>query len=110
MDGLQDRFRLSHGCIGPARPDERKAPTRDTAASKEYAVADGEAPEELRDLVGAAQPAADALVRRKVGDVLAEEADAAGGRHEVAGDRVKQRCLAGAIGAQHRAPLAGGDA
>src|SRR5262249_399381 len=75
----------------------------------EHAVADREATKELRYLVGAAQSPADALMGRQVGDILAEEADAAGGRHEIAGDGVEQCRLAGAVGAQHRTPLAAGN-
>ena len=41
--------------------------------------------------------------------IFAEEADAAGGGREVAGDRIEQRGLARAIGAQNAAPLAGID-
>ena len=44
----------------------------------------------------------------QAGDVLAEEADAPGGRREVPGDGVEERRLAGAVGAQHGAALAGG--
>ena len=43
----------------------------------------------------------------KRGHVLAEEADGAGGRQEVAGDAVEERRLAGAVRAEHGAPLAG---
>ena len=102
-------LRLHPVDVGGARTQQRKAPPRDAAAGEEDAVADAQAAEQLRDLVGAPHAAADALMRRQVGDVLAEEADAAGGRHEVAGDGVEQRRLAGAVGAEHRAPFAGRD-
>ena len=41
-----------------------------------------------------------------MGDVLAEEPDGAGSRRKIAGDAVEQRGLAGAVGAEHGAPLA----
>src|SRR5262249_2670529 len=52
---------------------------------------------------------ADALVRRQIGDVLAEEEDPTGGRRKVASDGVEQRGLARAIGAQHGPAFADGD-
>src|SRR5262249_17428178 len=50
------------------------------------------------------------LVRREPVDRLALEADAAGLRHGVAGDRVEERRLAGAVGADEGDDLAGRDA
>ena len=63
--------------------------------------------EELADLVGPPQAAADSLVDRKRRHILAKEADAPRRRRKVAGDRVEQRRLAGAVGAEDRPPLAG---
>ena len=62
-----------------------------------------------RGLVGATQALPDPLVRRQLGDVLAEEMDAPGGRRKVAGDCVEEGRLAGAVGAENRAPFARGD-
>ena len=44
-----------------------------------------------------------------VGHVFAEETDPPRGRRKIAGDGVEQRGLAGAVGAEHGAPLAGAD-
>ena len=109
MHGVDDRFRLHHVDVVTARTQQRKAPPRDAAAGEKDAVADAQAAEQLRDLIGAPHAAADALMRRQVGDVLAEEADAAGRRQEIAGHGVEQRRLAGAVGAEDRAPFAGRD-
>src|SRR5262245_40772953 len=98
--------RLQEGVAG-ARADQREAPARDAAAGEIDVVEHGEAGEQRGDLVGAAQAAADALVRREVRHVLAEEADGAGVRREVACDAVEERGLTGAVGAQHGAALAG---
>ncbi len=97
MDGVEDRFRLRHVHVGLRRAEQGEAPPRDAAAGEEDRVDDAQATEQLRDLVGPAQPAPDALVGRQVRDVLAEEADASGRRQEVAGDSIEQRGLAGAV-------------
>ena len=89
-----------------ARPAEVEAAARDAAHGEEEIVPDREVAEQQRRLVGAPQSHADAVVGRHLGDVLAEEAHAARGRREVAGDDVEQRRLAGAIGPDHRPPLA----
>ena len=89
-----------------ARPAEVETPARHAAHGEEQIVPDREVAEQQRRLVGAPQAHADAVVGRHLGDVLAEEAHAARGRREIAGDDVEQRRLAGAIGADHRPPLA----
>ena len=96
-----------HQRVVAARTKQRKASARNAAAGEIDIVVHRQAGEQRGNLVGAAQAAADALVGRKVGDVLAEEADGAGGRREIAGDAVEQRGLARAVRAEHRAPLAG---
>ena len=106
MHRVQDRFRLHHGAIVGARTRQREASARDAAAGEIDVFAHGQPRKQQRDLVSAPQPAADALVRREGGDVLAEEADRAGGRREVAGDAVEERRLPGAVRAEHSAPLA----
>src|SRR6202042_412364 len=63
--------------------------------------------EQLADLIGAAQTAANSLVDRERRHILAKEADAPCRRRKVASDRVKQRRLSGAIRAKNRPPLAG---
>ena len=45
-------------------------------------------------------------MRREVGDVFAKEPDRSRGRQKVAGNAVEERGLAGAVGAEHRAPFA----
>ena len=87
---------------------EREAPAAHPADREEEVVADGEVAEQQRGLVGAPQAPADALVGRQVGDVLAEEEDAAGRGRKVPGDRVEERGLAGAVGAEDGAALARG--
>ena len=94
--------RLHHG-VGGARADEREAAARAAAAGEIDVVAHGEVLEQQRNLVGAAQAAANALVRRQQGDVLAEETHRSRGRRKVAGHVVEQRGLAGAVRSQHRA-------
>ena len=92
-----------------ARPRQGEAAAGNAAAGEKDAIADAEPAEELRYLIGPAQAAPDPLMHRQRGDVLAEEADAAGRRQEIAGDGVEQRGLARAVGADDRAPLAGCD-
>ena len=92
-----------------ARAQEAEAAVGDAAHREEQVVAHREVAKQQRRLVGAPQPFADALVRRQVGDVFAEEMDPPGGGREVAGDGVEQRGLAGAVGAEDRVLLAGGD-
>ena len=107
MDRLHEIFGRVHQRVVLTGAEEREAPARDAAAGEVDVVVDGEAGKQRGDLVGPAQAAADALVGREVRDVLAEEADGAGGRREIAGDAVEQRGLAGAVRAEHGAPLAG---
>ena len=42
-------------------------------------------------------------------DILVEKANAPRRRHEIAGDSIEQRSLSGAVTANDRTPLAGGD-
>jgi hypothetical protein len=90
-------------------PKEAVAAARDPGDGEEQIVAHRELPKQQRGLIGAAQAAADPLMRRQVGHILAEEADPPFAGREIAGDRVEQRRLAGAVGAEHAAALAGGD-
>ena len=107
------RTRSSSSSVASARgmrrawPEEVEAPARYAAHGEEKIVADRQVAEQQRRLIGASQSHADALVGRHLGHVLAEEAHAAGGRREVAGDDVEQRRLAGAVGAEHGPALAG---
>ncbi len=107
MHRLHEIVGRVHQGIVLSRTQKREASARDAAAGEIDVVLYGEAREQRRDLVGPAQPAADALIGREVRDVLAEETDGAGGGREVAGDAVEQRGLAGTVGAEHGAPLAG---
>ena len=70
---------------------------------------DGEAGEFLRDLERAGEAHMAALMHGKPGDVAAFEQDAAGARHEPAGDHVEERRLAGAIGADEAGDAAAVD-
>ena len=88
---------------------QAEAAAGDAAHREEEVVAHRQVAKQQRGLVGAAQALADALVRRQLGDVLAEEMDPPGGGREVAGDGVEQRRLAGAVGAEDGVLLAGGD-
>src|SRR5438477_11294914 len=72
-------------------------------------VGAGEAAEQDRALIGAADAATDALVRRQGRHILAEEDDAAAIGAIVAADDIEQRGLAGAVGAEDGQPLAGLD-
>ena len=106
VDGLHEVLGRIHQRVVAARPQQREAPARNAAAREIHVVDHRKAGEQRGDLIGAAQAPPDALVRREVRHVLAEEADRPGGRREVAGDAVEQRGLAGAVRAEHRAPLA----
>src|SRR5579872_174149 len=85
MDRLEERQGLRHVDVARARPDQREPSPGDAAASKEDAVAYAEAAEELRNLIGPSQTAADALMRRQIAHVLAEEANTSGGERKFAG-------------------------
>ena len=102
-------FRLHHGAVVGARARERKAAAGNAAAGEIDGIANAEPAKQLRYLVGPPQSAADPFLHRQRGDVFVEKADTPRGRHEVAGDGVEQRRLAGAVGADHRPPFAGGD-
>jgi hypothetical protein len=88
---------------------EAEAPVADAADREIEVVAHREVAKQQRRLVGAPEALPDALVRRQVGDVFAEEMDPPGSGREVAGDGVEERRLAGAVGAEDRRLLAGGD-
>ena len=62
----------------------------------------GERLEQLHELEGAHETAPRSPLRRKAGDVVAIEGDAAFGRRAEARDRVEQRRLAGAVRADDR--------
>ena len=96
-----------HQRVVAARTKRREAAARNAAAGKVDVVVNGEPRKQRGNLIGAPKAAADALKGRKVGHVLAEESDRAGGRRKIAGDAVEERGFAGAVGAEHRAPLAG---
>ena len=64
---------------------------------------------DLGDLKGARDAAPDAPRRQQIRDVLAVEQDAAGGRGQKSADQIEEGGLAGAVGADHRAQLAGLD-
>jgi hypothetical protein len=105
VHGLYQRLRRMHKRVVPARPQQREASARNAAAGEIDVVLHGKPSEQRGNLVGAAQAAADALIGREMRDVLAEEADGAGGGREVPGDAIEQRGLAGAVGPEHGAPL-----
>ena len=92
-----------------ARAQETEAPAGDAAGRQIEIVEDAEAPEQHRVLIGAPHAAADALIGGQMRHILAEEADASGGGREIAGNRIEERRLARAIGAQNAAALAGID-
>src|SRR6202790_2633990 len=96
-----------HQRVVAARPKWREAAARNATAGEVDVVVNVQARKQRGNLIGAPKAAADALIRRKVGHVLAEEADRAGGRGKIAGDAVEQRGLPSPVGAEHRAPLAG---
>src|SRR5262245_4731755 len=106
MYRLDESERRLHQSVVAPRPQHREASARDAPAGEIDVVDHREAGEQRRNLVGAAQAAANALVRREARHVLAEEADGAGTRREVARDAIKERGLAGAVGAEHGAALA----
>ena len=100
-DALEQRLRR----LAPRRSEDAVAVARDAAHREEQVVPHREVAEQERGLVGAAQPHADALVRRQRGHVLAEEQHATARGREVAGDHVEQGGFAGAVGPDHGAPL-----
>src|SRR5207244_8091028 len=84
----------------------REACARDAAAGEIDIVLHREAGKQCGNLVGAAQAAPNALIGRKVGNILAEEADGARRRQKVAGDAIEECGLASAIRTEYRAALA----
>ena len=107
---MGDRSRLRHRSRR-ARPDAaRDSRLRETPRQATKMLSMTVRPrEQLADLIGPAQAAANPLVDGERRHILAEEADAPGRRRKVAGDGVEQRRLAGAVRAEHRPPLAGAD-
>jgi len=103
MHRLDQRFGCMHKCVVRARAQRRKSSAGNAAAGEVDIVPHRQAGEQRRYLVGTAQAAPDTFVGREVGDVLAEEADGAGGRRKIAGHAIEQRGLAGAVGAEHGA-------
>ena len=65
-----------------------------------------EVEEQLIDLEGARHAEPHALVRHRIGDVVAFEHDAAGGRAQHAGQEIDHRGLAGAVRPDQRVPRA----
>jgi hypothetical protein len=104
---LQQVGRGQRRAVRGARAPDAEAALRDTAHGQEEVVPHREFAEQQRGLVGAPQPLADALVGRQRGDVLAEEFDPPGGGREVPGDRIEQRGLARAVGAEDGVFLTG---
>src|SRR5581483_4188567 len=72
-------------------------------------LADRQLGEDFGDLEGAGDAERDALVGRKPRDLLAVEENRAVRRREKPADEVEEGCLAGAVGADHGAKLAGLD-
>src|SRR5258708_14656755 len=106
MDRMSDGSGLRHLGVRCARTHQGQPAARNAPAGDEDAVNDGQAGEELADLIGPAEPAPNPLLYGEIRHVLAEEADASGRRRKVAVDRVEQRRLAGAVGTEHSPPLA----
>ena len=115
-EAIGDRFQMNernevgdrlHDRVACARADEGKAAAGNAAAGEIDVLAHREPLEQQRNLVGAPKSAADALVRRQCGHVLAEETHRARRRRKIAGHAIEQRRLAGAIRSEHGAPLAG---
>ena len=94
---------------GPARGRSRRSGRRVTPRTARNRLSRTTGRGTAARLVGAPQAPADALVRRQLVMSSPKKSHAAGGRREVAGDGVEQRGLARAVGAEDRAPLAGGD-
>ena len=106
VDGVDQALGGMLERVVAARPPQREAVPRDAPAGEVDIVDHRQPGEERGDLIGAPEAAADALMRRESRHVLAEEADHAGARREIAGDAVEQRGLAGAVRAEHGTPLA----
>src|SRR5205823_518256 len=89
--------------------EEQRSPERRRAASLEreqHRLADGQLGKQRRGLEGAAQARTRAQVRWEARHVVAEELDLAPAG-DVAPDRVQERRLAGAVGADESDDLAG---
>ena len=71
MHGIHELLGRMHQRFVATRPHERVATARDTTAGEIDVVDDGEPGEQQRDLVGASETPADALVRGKHSHVLA---------------------------------------
>ena len=81
-----------------------------TPSTARYRLSSTDRPPNRRDVWNVRErPTAGALARRQRGHVVAEQLDRAGRRRELARDQVEQRGLAGPVGPEDRAPLAGPD-
>src|SRR6185437_5921642 len=83
MHGLNQVLGGLNQRVGEAWTKQREASARNPAAGQVDIVDHRQARKQRGNLIGAAQAAADALIRRKGGDVLAEEADSARGRQKI---------------------------
>src|ERR1700685_734743 len=106
MNGVSDRSRLRHRVVAVRRTQQRKTASGNAAARDEDAVDDGQAAEQLTDLIGASQPAANSFMHGKVGHVFAEEPYPPGWGGKVPGTRVEEIRLPGAVRAENGPPLA----
>src|SRR5690606_40113714 len=89
----QDREQVDHVVqVGP----HRRVATTGVGAQPQV-VDDGQAGEDLTALGDQADAGAGALLRAPVADVLTGQHDTAGGGSQVAGDRLEQGGLAGAV-------------
>ena len=70
---MSDRSRLRHRGVVVRRAQQRKAASGNASTSDEDAVDDGQAAEQLTDLIGASQPSANSFMHGKVRHVFAEE-------------------------------------
>ena len=107
MDAARDGLGLGPGRVACSWPQKRQAAAGDAAASDKDAIDDCEPREQLTDLIGAPQTSADPLVDGERRHILAEKVDAPSRRRKVAGDRIEQRRLSGAVRTENRPPLAG---
>src|SRR3984957_8647544 len=110
MNGVSDRSRLRHRGVAVRRTQQRKTASGNAAARDEDAVDDGQAAEQLTDLIGASQPAASSFMHGKVRDVFAEEPYPPRCGGKVSGNRVEESRLPRAVRGENGPPLAGGNA
>src|SRR5271156_4393431 len=109
MNGVSDRSRLRHRGVAVRRTQQRKPASGNASTSDEDAVDDGQAAEQLTDLIGASQPAPNSFMHGKVGDVFAEEPYPPRCGGKVSGNRVEESRLPRAVRAENGPPLAGGN-